>query len=46
MADQRGRISGKGSVFLSLPKLFLEKQTQVQQREADGEHELFFFFRV
>ena len=44
MADQRGRISGKGSVFLSLPKPFLEKQTQVLQREADGEYESLSFF--
>jgi len=44
MADQTGRISGKGFHFSSVPKLFLEQETQVLQREADEEHELFFFF--
>jgi len=44
MADQTGRISGKGSVFLSVPKLFQEQETQVLQPETDGEYESLFFF--
>ena len=44
MADQTGRISGKGFHFSSVPKLFLEQETQVLQREADEEYESLFFF--
>jgi hypothetical protein len=44
MADQTGRISGKGSLCLSVPKLFLEQETQVLQPEADEEYESLFFF--
>ena len=36
----------EGMHFSSVPKLFLEQETQVLQPEADEEHESLFFFQV